>query len=221
MPTGTIRQAASTNNLLVDLREVRARDLRFAEELSLIGGEDSLFTRQLTNTGRTLVWCDEAVVHEWVAATRMQHSWVLRRRFRVGASGVLVQLLLGRHTLQRARVRVEKALAGTWEATTGSANWVIAMMSRSEGRRSRAEGRIAGGLGRLGGAAGLQYHEYDQSGRRRLRRFRHTLSTSTLVAASLPPTTNDYQVSWGRHPSMSTLPPQTVKPRSVADEPRC
>jgi len=169
MPTGTIREWAATNNLLLDVGSMRAAGLRFAEELSLIGGEDTLFTRQLTGAGETLVWCEEALVHEVVPATRMERSWVLRRRFRVGASGVLV-CLLATPSVGQVRVRGEHALAGIWEAASGAANWVVAWASRSEWRRSRAEGRVAGGLGRLTGAAGWQYYEYERSGRRRLRR---------------------------------------------------
>ncbi len=57
LPSGTQIEVAATNNLLLDLRQVRAFGLRFDEALGLSGGSDTLFTRELHGRGGVLVWC--------------------------------------------------------------------------------------------------------------------------------------------------------------------
>ena len=47
LPTGTRIDVAATNNLLVDLRPVRALGLRFDPRFALSGADDTLFTRTL------------------------------------------------------------------------------------------------------------------------------------------------------------------------------
>ena len=47
LPSGTLIDVAATNNLLLDLRQVRAFGLRFDEAFGLSGGSDTLFTREL------------------------------------------------------------------------------------------------------------------------------------------------------------------------------
>ena len=60
--TGTRLEVAATNNLLLDLRAVRAAGLRFDVDLGTQGGEDTLFTRQLVASGGLLTWCAEAAL---------------------------------------------------------------------------------------------------------------------------------------------------------------
>lgn len=38
--------------------------------------------RTLARAGRTIVWCDEAVVIDWVPNSRLTHQWVPKRAFR-------------------------------------------------------------------------------------------------------------------------------------------
>src|SRR3990170_4562228 len=62
LPTGTSVDLAATNNLLLDVRQIRALGLAFDERFGLSGGSDTLFTRQLHARGGTMIWCDEALV---------------------------------------------------------------------------------------------------------------------------------------------------------------
>ncbi|QKS21851.1 glycosyltransferase [Curtobacterium sp. Csp1] len=55
---------AATNNLLLSVDALRARDLRFDLRLGTTGGSDIMLTRQLTSRGGRIVWCEGAVVHE-------------------------------------------------------------------------------------------------------------------------------------------------------------
>jgi hypothetical protein len=55
LPTGTVLDVAATNNLLLDMDQVRALGLDFNAGFGLMGGEDTLFTRQLVQRGGTMV----------------------------------------------------------------------------------------------------------------------------------------------------------------------
>jgi len=66
LASGSKVDVAATNNLLLDLRQVRDFGLRFDEDFGLSGGSDTLFTRLLHQGGGTLIWCDEAIVVDQV-----------------------------------------------------------------------------------------------------------------------------------------------------------
>ena len=65
---GAAIQTAATNNLLLDLREIRELDLRFDSNFRTAGGSDTLFTRELHRRGRGWSGPRTATVHEIVAA---------------------------------------------------------------------------------------------------------------------------------------------------------
>ena len=94
-PTGTRRPVAASNCLLLDLGFVREHGLRFDADFGATGGEDTLFTRQLTAAGGTILWCDEARVRDHVPASRLDHAWILRRQRSHAATAVRVELALG------------------------------------------------------------------------------------------------------------------------------
>ena len=66
---------AATNNLLLDMTQVRRLGLEFDEAFGISGGSDTLFSRQLVARGASMVWCDEAVVTDQVPA-RQGHARV-------------------------------------------------------------------------------------------------------------------------------------------------
>lgn len=61
-------------------KEVGQFDIRLAGS----GGEDNDFFWRCIQRGAKLVWCDTAVVHETVPATRMTREWMLTRAYRGG-----------------------------------------------------------------------------------------------------------------------------------------
>lgn len=75
---------AHTGNILMDMKVVRAAEARFAEELGLTGGEDTVFFRSLAHAGARFVAAPDAVVNEGVPASRANMRWVLRRKYRAG-----------------------------------------------------------------------------------------------------------------------------------------
>jgi len=163
--TGSEITVAATNNLLLDLRVVRRLGLRFDVAFGLTGGSDTLFTRQLTARGGRMVWCDEAVVTDWVPASRMTRDWVLRRAFRSGNSASRVDLTLADSRASRARVRLDALRRGTPRLAGGAGQWAIGRLVRSDRLASRGLRTAARGAGMLAGAFGLAYAEYRRAER--------------------------------------------------------
>ena len=158
-PTGTRRPVAASNCLLLDLGFVREHGLRFDADFGATGGEDTLFTRQLTAAGGTILWCDEARVRDHVPASRLDHAWILRRQRSHAATAVRVELALGGSP---ARVRVRAALGGGARILAGGA---AAAGGLGGGLRRRARGArlLARGRGMLDAALDRPGHrEYGQ-----------------------------------------------------------
>jgi succinoglycan biosynthesis protein ExoM len=159
-PTGTPVEVAATNNLLLDLRQVRRLGLEFDTEFGLSGGSDTLFTRQLHRRGGELIWCDEAIVTDVVPASRSTRSWVLRRALRMGNTWSRTSVALAGSPLRRVAVRVRLSAAGVARIAVGLARMLLGMASRSQGRRACGHRILARGAGLLTGAWGYVYSEY-------------------------------------------------------------
>jgi hypothetical protein len=160
LETGAEVSVAATNNLLLAVRSVQSRGLRFDQRLGLIGGEDTLFTRQLTGTGGRIVWCAEALVHDIVPAERMTRSWVLRRAFRMGGSASRVEVRLAGSFGARIRARTGQLLLGGSRLAAGVLRFGVGLLTRSPGRRAAGARNLARGLGLITGAFGFEYREY-------------------------------------------------------------
>lgn len=159
-PTGSLVPGGATNNLLLDRRVIAATGVRFDEDLGLIGGEDSLLTNQIRAAGGRFVWCNEATARDEVPTSRLTRSWVLRRRFRFGASQVLVDTKLVATPLARIRVRLLALGTALVEVLVGIAGICVGVITRSLRRRAQGEARVARAAGRFCGGLGFQYREY-------------------------------------------------------------
>ena len=160
MPTGSPVTVAATNNLLLDLKAVRAAGVRFDERLGLSGGSDTLFTRQLVDRAGPLVWCDEAVVTDVVPAGRTTRDWVVRRQFRSGNSWSRTALMLTDSGVQRFRLRLSLTAKGGVRLIGGPASWLLGALTGDVRRRAVGVKATARGLGMLVGAYGFSYIEY-------------------------------------------------------------
>lgn len=157
--TGTRVAMAPTSNLLLDLREVRALGLRFDSRFGLSGGSDSLFTRQLTQRGGSIVWCDEAVVIDLVPASRLTKEWVLQRSFRFGnaASRLHLEEVTSLH---RVAWRAALLGVGAYRVVAGSLQFVAGVLTGHLGNNARGLRLAARGAGMLTGSMGSIYREY-------------------------------------------------------------
>lgn len=75
---------AYTSNALLDVDFVRAQKVRFREGLGRTGGEDTMFFRQMTVAGASIVYRPGSIVYETVPPQRATMAWVRRRKYRSG-----------------------------------------------------------------------------------------------------------------------------------------
>jgi len=158
--SGALLRGGATNNLLLDLAQVRALGLRFDDRLGLTGGEDTLFTHSLVHAGAQVRWCDEAEVVEPVPADRLTRSWVRRRSFRSGSSWSRAEVQLAGGPVARSRLRgVLLARAGGHLVLAGG-SLVAAALRRDAAGRGRAACTLASYAGLVTGAFGHVPAEY-------------------------------------------------------------
>lgn len=153
-PTGTRIEYAYTNNVLMRARMLRDLDCRFDTRWALLGGGDVHFFRRLARQGRSIVWCDEAIVHETVPATRANPQWLRQRAYRTGNAMSMVKLDLNNSTGTRA---VLLAKATVW-MVIGTAYWPAGLFSPLWGMRGARARRY--GYGMLTGLFGRRFQEY-------------------------------------------------------------
>lgn len=159
--TGTEVSAASTANLLIDLRQLEALGSpRFDLEFGLSGGSDTMFTRDLVRRGGRIVWCDEAVVVDHIRSARLTRSWVLQRHFRAGNGWSRVEVKLTRPPLARLLLRLRLTLMGLARIVLGTLRSGYGKVARSYRHQARGSRTVARGVGMAAGAWGLNYVEY-------------------------------------------------------------
>ncbi len=149
--TGSDVPAASTANLLLDLRFLHDAGLSFDPAFGLSGGSDTLLTKQLIRAGGRLIWCDEAVVHDHVAPERLTATWVAGRGRRVGNTHSRVSLTLDPGLGTRAALVVRGLGLQAWGAATtvaGSLRRDPEVRGSGRWRRSRGRGIVDGAIGR-------------------------------------------------------------------------
>jgi hypothetical protein len=159
-PTGTELTVAATNNLLLDLRQLRSFGLRFDRALGMTGSSDTMLTRQIHRRGGRMVWCDEARVVDVVPAARLTRRWVLQKAFRTGNSWSLVALRLEDRPATRLGQRVWLTGRGLIRVGGGAARMLAGVVTRSVPERARGARTLARGAGMTTGAWGYVYAEY-------------------------------------------------------------
>ena len=165
--------SADTGNLLLDLAVVEGLGLRFDPRYGLTGGEDSLFTRQLTRAGGVIRFAAGAVVTKRVPAARARRTWVLERSLRSGSSWARVRIdtaapdggASGR--LARLRLRLGYGAKGLAKAGIDGARAGVARICGDVPAQARYEVSSRGGLGMVVGALGVHVREYGRPRRRR------------------------------------------------------
>jgi succinoglycan biosynthesis protein ExoM len=160
LATGTEITTAATNNLLLDLNQVRKHQVSFDERFGLSGGSDTLFSHQLVARGGRLVWCADATVVDQVPASRVTARWVLLRALRSGNSWSRTVLDGPQPTLTRLARRAKLTGRGTVRIVGGSGQFLSGIVLWSQARQARGLRTAARGVGMLSGAYGYVYSEY-------------------------------------------------------------
>lgn len=164
--TGSPRNSAATNNLLLDLRRAREVGLEFDEQMSATGGEDSMLMQTVRRAGGSIVWCDEAEVSETVPLSRMQPAWIRKRSMRFGETWAFVRVVLSRAGVPRMLLRARYAAHGLALTAVHTALAVAARIRRDDFALGRCQTRAAGGWGMVRGALGLRFREYSPGHKR-------------------------------------------------------
>jgi succinoglycan biosynthesis protein ExoM len=151
---------AATNNLLLDLYQIRQFGTRFDEDFGLTGGSDTLFTRHVARAGGRLVWCDEAPVVDLVPASRLTREWVLKRAFRSANSWSRTSLALATSPSQVVTTRLALTASGLLRIVAGSGQALFGLAFGSRPHHARGRRTITRGAGMLAGAWGHVYAEY-------------------------------------------------------------
>jgi succinoglycan biosynthesis protein ExoM len=76
---------ARTGNVLFKREILQGVDTPFRSEFAT-AGEDVDFFRRMIENGRTFVWCNQAIVHEVVPASRCKRSYLLKRALLRGSN---------------------------------------------------------------------------------------------------------------------------------------
>jgi hypothetical protein len=82
LPTGSPLLRWNIGNSLFDKARCFVGPKPFLPRLGRSGGEDTVFLRQMTRRGCTMVWCGEAIAWESVPLDRLEAGYLLRRAFR-------------------------------------------------------------------------------------------------------------------------------------------
>jgi hypothetical protein len=81
---------AATNNCFFKKKILDKTNLLFNQNLKNIGGSDQLFFRKLKKKGFSIMWNSKATVEEYPQINRENYAWFLKRNFRYGYSGLII-----------------------------------------------------------------------------------------------------------------------------------
>lgn len=159
-PTGEHVRGAASNNLLLDIADLRRHGLRFDDNYGLTGGSDTLLTHKLVMQGGVIRWADEAEVVDHIPAARATRSWVLKRSLRTSNDWSRVALDLEPGRWGRARERAELTLRALARLLRGARRWGLGALQRDTQRRARGLVEIVEAVGMALGAWGYVATEY-------------------------------------------------------------
>lgn len=154
-PTGHRLEAAYTNNVLLRADLVKGQKTPFDERFALTGGEDSYLFRSLHHAGHSIVWANEAIVHEWIPNSRMTMRWILQRGYRSCLTYTLWEKEI-KPSIQTKIGAIAKAIALIL--------WGILLIPSAlllqRHRLIQSLLHICRGAGKISGLAGVAYEEY-------------------------------------------------------------
>jgi GT2 family glycosyltransferase len=85
--TGTVPKFSATSNVLINMNIFKKiPGLLFDENFALMGGGDTHFFMEVKSHGTSIVWCDQAIVYEFISKERSQLKNCLLRSFYQGNS---------------------------------------------------------------------------------------------------------------------------------------
>jgi len=144
-----------TGNVLLDCNIIK--DTRFEERMALTGGSDVHFFMTLYLLGHNVVWADDATVNEWVPASRINVSWILKRSYRVGNTLAFAErYVYGSRVSAACLLRLAKGLRRTLFGLVMLPLYPVLKKHQAVGVLQY----ISKGVGMLSGLWGRKYDEY-------------------------------------------------------------
>ncbi len=152
--TGDNLFSMATNNTLISVNALNQFKMPFNTKLAQTGGTDSLLGRELIQKGHSVVWCNEAVVYEYIPKSRTTTKWVIQRSFR-GGNNYSVQLkILNKNML----ILIKRALICILHILTGIISFPLLLLPVK--KRLYPTKKMFEGLGGLIGLFNFKYEEY-------------------------------------------------------------
>lgn len=152
-PTGTVLQEARTGNVLIRM-EVFDRIGLFDNRFALTGGEDWDFFVRLHESGGLISWADEAIVDEWVPASRMTLKYVLQGAYR--RANVNAFRTCQSQSPVKSLVYVFRGVVRGMKGFC----LLLASLARGKSEAVKALQRMSSGAGLIAGASGRRYEQY-------------------------------------------------------------
>jgi glycosyltransferase involved in cell wall biosynthesis len=153
--TGTPVRFVATCNVLVRRAILDTIRGPFDPRFALTGGDDMNLFLQLYRAGYCMIFCDEAIAHEFMPPSRVTANWLVQRAFRCASDQVIAEDALA-PSLQQHVVHVVK---GSGRLVQGIYGLIPAC---TRGRTAMIERLVnmARGAGLLAGKVGCQLEEY-------------------------------------------------------------
>lgn len=160
LPRGTRVPVAACGNILFDRSQVARLQVTFDRRLGRGGGEDSLFTSQLSRRGGRVVTCHDSVAAAPIPPDRATWKAAFTRARSHGNATVRIRLLEAESGSTTAVIRVRAIAGGAARMAVGPLAMAAGLLTRN-GRRAGLGYRTLGrGFGMLEGGFGSEFEEY-------------------------------------------------------------
>lgn len=145
-PSGEIaKRGAGTHNCLILKRTCCVDEQPFDPAFGLTGGEDTRFFHAVAERGGRVVWCADAIINEFVPASRSRWSYALKRQVR--ESQLLVQSFLWSNRPNLLGVASWMGIGLAQIAVFAPLALAFALFDRSAAMKCIT--KVAGGVGKL------------------------------------------------------------------------